>query len=218
MKFMFPSIVDVGERFINCLREKVEINNELEIKDILARFTTDIIGRCVFGIESDSLNNENDEFRRYGRKLFEEPRYKAWVRRLMDEFSNFCRNWLHLKKIPDDIAAFFMNLSRNEVESRENNNITKNDLMELLIKLKNEPDREKAITFDELAATAFVFFQAGFESSSSTLAFCLYELALNTEIQNKARQIVREGFAEYGGLTYDMMMDLPYINQIIFGK
>lgn len=217
MKFMFSSVVEVGERFIDSLREKVEVNNELEIKDILARFTTDIIGRCVFGIESDSLNNENDEFRRFGRKLFEQPRYSARIRRLMDGFSNICRKF-HLKKIPDDIAAFFMNLSRKEVEFRENNNNTKNDLMDLLIKLKNEPNRAKAITFDELAATAFVFFQAGFESSSSTLAFCLYELALNTEIQDRARKIIREALEKYGGLTYDMMMDLPYINQIIFGK
>lgn len=220
MKIMFTTICEVAERFRDCLSDRVH-QDQIEMKDILARFTTDVIGNCAFGIECDSLNDANSEFRHYGRKLFEEPRHSAWVRRLLDEYSNIGRMF-GVKKIPDDISAFFMKTVRDEVELREKNNINKNDLMDLLIALKNanadEIQKGNVITFNELAAQAFVFFQAGFESSSSTLAFCLYELAVNTNIQDKARQIIQNAHEEYGEFSYDMMMDLPYIDQIIKGK
>lgn len=211
MEFMFPTIVEVANRFRNCLIKHVH-QDQVEMKDLLARYTTDIIGRII-GIECDSLNNADDKFRHFGQKLFEDPRHNVWVRRLLDEYSNIGR-MLRIKKVPDDISDFFMKEIRDAVEHREKNNISKNDLMDLLIQLKNE----KTITFNELAAQAFVFYQAGFESSSSTLAFCLYELALNHEIQDKARRFILDAFDTFGGLTYEMMMNLPYIDQIINGN
>lgn len=44
MKFMFPTVVEVGERFRDCLSKVVQQHDELEMKDLLARFTTDVIG------------------------------------------------------------------------------------------------------------------------------------------------------------------------------
>lgn len=43
MKFMFPTILEVAERFRECLTEVVQQHDELETKDWLARFTTDVI-------------------------------------------------------------------------------------------------------------------------------------------------------------------------------
>lgn len=161
LKIMFATIVEVANRFRDCLLEHAH-QDQVEMKDLLARFTTDIIGKCAFGIECDSLNDANAKFRHFGRKLFEEPRHSAWMRRLLDAYSNIGRMF-RVKKIPNDIAAFFMKEIRDEVEHREKNNVIKNDFMDHLIQLKNghqgQIDDEKSITFNELAAQAFVFFQ-----------------------------------------------------------
>jgi cytochrome P450 family 6 len=37
----------------------------------MARFTTDVIASCAFGINSQSLKNPNEEFSRYVRRLFD---------------------------------------------------------------------------------------------------------------------------------------------------
>lgn len=58
----------------------------------------------------------------------------------------------------------------------------------------------------------------GFETSSTALTFCLYEMALNPEIQTKARRIVQEAYKKYDGkFTYEMMMDMPYIEHVLEG-
>lgn len=47
-------------------------------------------------------------------------------------------------------------------------------------------------TDDILAANAFAFFIAGFETTASTISYCLYELAINPEIQIKLRDKIKE--------------------------
>lgn len=58
----------------------------------------------------------------------------------------------------------------------------------------------------------------GFETSSSTLQFCLYELAINPEIQAKARKVIQDAYKKHGQFTYEMMMDMPYIDHILQGS
>lgn len=220
MKFMFPTIVEVGERFRDHLHDIVGKHDQLEIRDLLARFTTDVIGTCAFGIECNTMKDPNADFIRYGRDVFGRPRHSVLLMSFLGGFSNMARK-LHVKTIPDDITDFFMKVVRETVEYRETNNIHRSDFMDILIKLKNQEstDKSKLITLNELAAQAFVFFVAGFETSSTTLTYCLYELALNPEIQEKTRQIIRATFDKHDGkLTYEMMMDIPYIDQLLQGN
>lgn len=69
-----------------------------------------------------------------------------------------------------------------------------------------------------VAAQAFVFFAAGFETTSTTLSFCLYELALNPEIQIKAVQEVRNVKEKYGMLSYESTQEMTYVEHIIEGR
>lgn len=228
MRFMFPTIVMVAERFREHLTDVIRKSNAiddgcvLEVKDLCARFTTDVIGTCAFGIECNSLNDPDAEFRHYGREVISKPRHGVLFVALLGGFKNIARK-LHVKGLRDDVAAFFMNVVRDSIDYRTKNNVSRSDFMELLIKLlKNaETDADNSITFNELAAQAFIFFMAGFETSSSLLTFCLYELALNPEIQTKARQAIKATYQKHDSddqFTYEMMMDMPYIDQILEGS
>lgn len=159
---MFPTIVEVGERFRDCLFEIVEQHDELEMKDLCARFTTDIIGTCAFGIECNSLKDPNAEFRHYGRKIFGAPRNGFLVRAFMNVFENVAKI-LHLKVTRDDVSEFFLKVVHDTVDYREKHNINRNDFMDLLIKIKNQEinNKEMSLTIDEIAAQAFIFFLAG---------------------------------------------------------
>ncbi len=65
---------------------------------------------------------------------------------------------------------------------------------------------------------AFLFFLAGFETSSTVMTFAMYELALNKEIQNKARDEIKNVLEKHQGIfSYEAMMDMEYITQILNG-
>lgn len=215
MKFMYPTMLEVAERFDGILSEKIGTSSQvLELNELLGRLTTDIIGTCAFGIECNSLTDPNSKFMSMGRKTFQTPRHSP----IVSIFIEYAQNWsrkLGVKQISDDVSEFFTKLVSETVEYREKNNVHRNDFMDILIKLKNE---DGTLTLNEMVAQSFLFFLAGFESSSTTLTFALYELAANPAIQKHAREQIETVLEKHNGkLTYEAMMDMAYIDQIIKG-
>ncbi|XP_059226317.1 probable cytochrome P450 6a21 [Stomoxys calcitrans] len=223
MKFMFPTVIKVGHEFVEVLGKMLDAEGSVvEVKEMLARFTTDVIGTCAFGIDCSSLKDPNAEFRVMGRKSLVEQRHGQLVIAFMASFVDLARK-LRMKQTPDDIEQFFLRIVRETVEYREKNQIRRNDFMDMLIDLKNKKlmkgehgDELTNLTLEEITAQAFVFFNAGFETSSTTLGFTLYELAKNLEIQERGRQEVLEKLEKHNQeFSYDCMKEMTYLEQII---
>lgn len=160
MKYMFPTMVAVCHEFVDALQNELKINAELEIKDFLARFTTDVIGSCAFGLDCNSLKEPDNIFREMGKKTFEAPRNSRAKQFLLLAFKPLGR-LLSMKTVRDDVSDFFLNIVYDTVKHRETNKVERNDFMDLLINLKNSSDPNERLTLNEIAAQAFVFFLAG---------------------------------------------------------
>lgn len=217
MKFMFPTILAVANEFIECLNTVIKTDSEVEINEWLGRFTTDVIGTCAFGIECNSLKDPQAKFRQMGRKVFDQPKLGPFQRLLIVTCRNLAKKLgicIHHK----DVSDFFMTIVRETVDYREKNNVQRNDFMNLLIELKNTKNDMGQLTINEIAAQAFVFFLAGFETSSTTLTYCLYELAMvkNKHIQIEARREILTVLEKHNGeLTYEALNEMTFIDQII---
>ena len=72
MKMMFPIIVENGKQLQSYVKQSAENNETVEMKELLCRFTTDVISSCAFGIESNCLKNPDSEFRKWGKKIFQQ--------------------------------------------------------------------------------------------------------------------------------------------------
>uniref|UniRef100_A0A1I8PTG9 Cytochrome P450 n=1 Tax=Stomoxys calcitrans TaxID=35570 RepID=A0A1I8PTG9_STOCA len=222
MKVMFPLVTKLGNDLIEVFHKTLVSDQVLEVRDLVARFTTDVIGTCAFGLEIDSLHNPNVEFRRMSRKAIVEKRYGTLGFMLRFSFPELSRR-LHVKETVADVEEFFLDIVRNTVDYREQNNVKRNDFMDMLIDLKNnklmksETGEEMTnLTFGQIAAQAFFFLLAGFETSSTTMSFALYELAQNQKVQQKARQEVEQVLEKHGGqFTYECMKELVYLDQVI---
>lgn len=67
---MFNTILDCGHQMTNILNEIAVETGDGEIKEILARFTTDVIWSCAFGLECNCIGNPEAEFRKMGKRAF----------------------------------------------------------------------------------------------------------------------------------------------------
>lgn len=168
MRQMVPTIVEVSCKLEAFMTKTIKENPEPELKDILARFTTDIIGTCAFGIECNSLEDKTAKFLEMGLKVFQQPRNSFIKQLIAVTYPNFARK-LGIKTTRDDVSEFFMKVVRDVVEYREKNNVKRNDFMDLLLQLKNDgelkDDNETSnklgrLTIEEIAAQVFVFFLA----------------------------------------------------------
>jgi len=68
------------------------------------------------------------------------------------------------------------------------------------------------------AAAQSLFYLAGSETSSSTATFCLYELALHQDIQNKVRNEIDNILEKYEEVTYDVVNEMTYLHKVVNGK
>lgn len=71
----------------------------------------------------------------------------------------------------------------------------------------------------DLTAQAFVFFLIGFESTSTTMSFCLFELIKQPELFEKARQNIDMVLKKYNQkITFDSVMEMKYLDYCIDGE
>ncbi|OTF80009.1 cytochrome P450-like protein, partial [Euroglyphus maynei] len=82
-------------------------------------------------------------------------------------------------------------------------------------RILNDIIGSKYLSEEEIVAQCLVFFLAGYETTASTLTFCLYELAINPEIQDRLYEEVRSVLDKGEPLDYEHVMRLPYIDAVI---
>ncbi|KAH8309490.1 hypothetical protein KR059_010788 [Drosophila kikkawai] len=222
MKLMYPTVVSVAEELLAVMHEKVERNSVLDIRDVMARFTVDVIGTCAFGIKCNSLRDENSEFLHFGKRSLTDKRHGPLLHGFMHSYPGLARR-LGFVRTAQHIQNFYQRIVYETVALREKENIRRNDFMDLLIDMKNKKEMTldngevvKGLTMDEVLAQAFVFFIAGFETSSSTMGYALYELAKNPHIQDKVRAEVEEVLEKHGQeLSFESIKELKYLSMVI---
>ena len=119
---------------------------------------------------------------------------------------------LHVRANPKEPCDFLLKVFRETIREREGKDVTRNDFVQLLMKLRETA----SLSLDEMAAESFIFYSGGFETSSTTLNFCLYELAINKEVQTKLRDEIKQGLeANDGKITYDSLFQLDYLDMVV---
>ncbi|XP_034950095.1 cytochrome P450 6k1-like [Chelonus insularis] len=215
LKQLFGLIVETSDFLKSYLDDqfKEDVNGikSIEAKEMSKMYTTDVVSSVAFGVRTNSFEVPTPEFySRSSRKptlltavqffgMFFFPSLSQLFR-----FSFFGEN-----------TDFFRNVFWSSLNAREESKTERGDIIDSLIKLKTEK-QESIFKFegDSLVAQSAIFFIAGLESSSTTIAFALYELARNPEIQDRARKEIRENLKE-NGLTYDSVNNMKYLMQII---
>lgn len=232
LKAMFSTIVDSGSSLEKCLDKYAEKGEEVEVREIFAQFTTNVIASVAFGIEVDCLKDPEHEFRKYGGRFFE-PNFMNTFRFNMSYMSPFLTKLFGVRFTDKDVTDFMMETIRQNLEYRENNNVFRKDFFQLLIQLRNlgkvQEDgdwvtkqankKNVTMTLGDITAQAYLFFIAGYESTSTTMSFCLYEMAKDPEIQQKAFEEITNVLREHNGkITYESLSQMKYLENCIDGN
>lgn len=157
IKMMFGNVTTICDKMIDFLAPSADCSDNVEIKDVLSSFTTEVISNVAFGLDVDCLGNPDNEFRIMANAVFE-PKPKDKMKILMMNAFPKAAKFFGLAMNNKETTNFFMEVIRKNVEHRESKNIQRNDFLQLLIQMK---DSESGLTFSEIAANSFVFFLAG---------------------------------------------------------
>ncbi|XP_047356734.1 probable cytochrome P450 6a17 [Vespa velutina] len=214
LKEMFPLMkitTDHLEQYIN----KIPDNYILNINELNTKYIIEMITRFGFGMETNIFNDGENEFLKVAKKISEnniinllKQNLQIYFPKLYDQLGFLFKN-VHL-------TSFFVNTVKNAIEYRIKNNIVRNDFINLMMELKkNSKNFSEEIELTDIffGAQAFMFFIAGFETSSLAMTFTLYELAQNHNIQDEVRKEINEVFEQNNGtLNIESIKDLKYLH------
>lgn len=225
IKFMYNTISSKGDSFVEAI-DKASSRGSVEMKEISTRFTIDVISSCAFGVESNTLKEEQSEVLKIFKQIF------AGEGRGIQFFFFFLLNFpklaklLKIRQLSKSVTDFFYDVVGGTIKYREANNVNRNDFLNMLIQLKNKgsidgeiSSETRRLTMDECIAQAFVFFLAGADTSSTVIAYAITELGHHPEIQDKLRDEITEKVKSCNGeITYESLHEMTYLSQVVNGK
>lgn len=140
--------------------------------------------------------------------------------------------FLKLSQFPKEFTDYMYNIVKSTIDYRQQNNISQKDLLQFIIELlnmnksndNNNNDKDdnfdnNAVTIEQCAGQLALFYLAGFDTTSSTIAYCLYELARNKELMKRLQDDIDETLQKHNGeITYDSINDIELLEFCVLGK
>lgn len=109
----------------------------IEVRDLTARFTTDIIGSTAYGLDVNSFKDPDAEFRKYGKMIFHYDTFRG-LEMLAIFFLPTIVRLARIKLFGKQPTDFLRKVFWETLTQRMESGVKRNDLIDILIELKNE--------------------------------------------------------------------------------
>ncbi|EDW74134.1 uncharacterized protein Dwil_GK21537 [Drosophila willistoni] len=177
----------------------------VNISQLVDNYNIDVIACMTFGMD---LAADKEEFRQMSQRLWHN--FSLWRAYLALEFP-FLASIFQYKNYDDKAVAYFYNLTLRQLEEQR-----RRDRQPLQSFLQLYSRSESPLSDKEIAAQAFGFIVAGLNPLNATLSFCLYELAQQTELQERTRAEIAAVLKRHNGqLTADGLKELQFTKQVV---
>jgi cytochrome P450 family 9 len=244
MRNMFGLISKCGENMVSTFKlEAKEKGPQVhEMKNLFKRFATDVVATSAFGIEVNSFKDRDNLVYKLATTIGDFSSPKMGLKILGFFIAPWLMDLLKISFLDGAASKYFTEVIRKNFETREKDKIVRNDVIQLLMQIRKgqlgQQQDEKSEdagfatveeseigkktvkrewTEIELISQCFIFFFAGFDTSSTILSFLAYELALNPDIQKRLFDEVESTHRQLndGPLTYDALQKMPYMDMVI---
>ena len=159
--------------------------------DWFSKLTLEVILSTAFGVDANIQTGENTEMLEKAKALFEVPFMVRLIARLP-----FGKLLLQImSSISGNPATYLGGVVKEIIKTRRQQGLSgRKDLLQLMMTANEETTAEgvSKLSDEEIVAQSIIFLLAGYETSSNTLSFTLYYLALNPDVQDKLRTEIKE--------------------------
>ncbi|KAL6416843.1 hypothetical protein ACFW04_013125 [Cataglyphis niger] len=218
MKIMFDLVSKCSREFVNYLVDHPELCVAIETKQIFRRYTTDVIATTAFGISVNSMKDPNNEF--YTKGIETSKAFNGFLAMFkfifMRVFPRFAKMLSMTGFSSKSTAEFFKRIVGETIKIRDEQGIVRPDMIHLLMQARDKdgPSVHK-LTLDDIVSQAFIFFLAGFDTSSTLMCFLAHELAVNRDIQDRVREEVQQHVDENNEISYESLSKITYMDMVI---
>lgn len=210
---IIPTMCRVAENMVNYLKEKKM--DPITAKDLSFMYTVDNACSCGFGIEPSTFTDPDNNFIKHANseKLFSPSPLAMFFHTFLPKINKFNKQRI----ISEEAQGFFESFVQKMIEYRTSSNVTKNDLINYIMKLNQKlKDENKPVYSNlELAAHCMTFYTDSAETSSNQLAFLLLDLANHQDVQEKLRGEIYSISKCPAHLDIEKINSISYLNMVI---
>ncbi|XP_076663922.1 cytochrome P450 9e2-like [Andrena cerasifolii] len=213
MKTMFSLMCDCAVNFADYIAMESKQGKVYDMKAIFGRYTTDVIASCSFGISVDSMKNPNNEFYMFAKETMNFMSGLSIKFLIGNNFPTISKLF-GIRLFSDKARRYFRGIVADTVRMREEKGIYRPDMIQLMMESRDKDDG--GLTIDEMTNQAFVFFLAGYDTTSSFLCFVAHQIGVMPEVQAKLRAEIEEVVRKTGGKpTYEAIKDMQYMEAVL---
>ncbi|XP_037949429.1 probable cytochrome P450 6u1 [Teleopsis dalmanni] len=214
LESIVPALLNISTVFKRSLNERLSSRKIFVINDLVDSFNVDVIANLVFNMNSDSLLHPNTEFRAMTQTYMKSF---SMIKAYLATYFPIIARILGYRSYDELVTNYYCNLVKNKViERKKQHSQPHNDFLEIFAKLKYEDNSQGGFSFNELTAQAFSFVLAGLQTCNTTMIYCLYELSVHPQMQDKARAEINDVLKKHNNqINMKSISDMQYLNQIV---
>ncbi|XP_013140468.1 PREDICTED: cytochrome P450 6B1-like [Papilio polytes] len=220
LKNMLYLMTARADKFIQHIDTITQQQSEQSLHQLFQKYTMSVISACAFGVDLD--DKMMDTLEKMDKLIFS-ANYSIELDMMYPGILKKFNGSL----VPRYVTKFFENLVKQVIKQRGGRPTGRKDFMDLILELRqqktiegrkrfeNENQPTLELTDSIIAAQAFIFYGAGYESSASTMAFMLYEMARNPDIQDKVIKEIDDVLKRNNGeVSYECLNEMTYLHQV----
>ncbi|KAF5305913.1 hypothetical protein FQR65_LT07524 [Abscondita terminalis] len=211
LKAMVPFMQECTKNFIDSINTQHGVI-EVEMRNAFRKISNDIIVSVAFGISVNSIEHPKNKFFELGKKVSDFSGIRGLIFFGYTLFPAIMK-YFRISIYDNEMINFFRNLIKETLKTRKEKNIVRQDFIHLLSANDGTNKEVSKMSLDEITAHSILFFVAGFETVSSTLALAAYELAIRPDIQQNLYDEIKESI-EYcdKNLSYSNIVGMKYLD------
>lgn len=210
IKALWPILQCVCERMDQFIREEMASRGSLDTRELCAKYTTDTVASSIYGVESGAFTDPNSKIRALAKNVFT-PSFRLNFILKMSPILPWLTEVFKVRMVAKKEADFMLQLLRETIKYRQENNISRQDYTDYLINLREKKGLDEMTLVGHVAS----FFFDGIESSSLIMTNLFYLLAKHKNVQDKLRQKIL-AIKGPNNFEYEAVTNLPYLEQVIY--
>ncbi|KAJ4945197.1 hypothetical protein JOQ06_013732 [Pogonophryne albipinna] len=222
LKEMFSIMKHHSANLLSSMKKKADKDEPLEMKEFFGPYSMDVVTSTAFSVDIDSLNNPSDPFVTNIKKMLKfDFFYPVFLLVAFFPFMGPIFEKLNFTVFPASVTDFFyaalQKIKTGREQSKQKSRV---DFLQLMIDSQKTHDsrkveENKGLSDHEILSQAMIFLFAGYETSSSSLSFLAYNLAINPHIMKRLQEEVDSTFPNKGPVEYQALMEMEYLDGVI---
>ncbi|CAH1257924.1 cytochrome P450 3A43-like [Branchiostoma lanceolatum] len=230
LKQMKAAMNSCADQLVENLNSFATTKESFDVKQMTGAFSMDITARTIFGVEVNSQRDPQNPFIVHARRAldFDFKGPLVWFYLMFPSMAKPIFEMVGYHPFfKRDVTNFFDGVMDQLLAMRKTDGGKgRVDMLQVMIDAHKESDdgstegpkvlgKKQPLSRDDVVANGIGFFSGAFDTVSITMSFALYHLAIDQEIQDKARQEIIEAAGNDAEVDYEAVQKMSYLEMCI---